>query len=138
MRKPFPGRYQLIAVIIRSNALLFLVEWSPPGVSYELSGRLCALSEALRVIKAIRDCTVPLFGREGHRPCHALAKVLSYPTLRWGIGSTTQKAPEPSKPSVALCPRVIGCSCPTARGLACVLPPENDTTEQDAFTVTDK
>lgn len=65
MKKAFLSRYQLIAVI-RSNALLFLVEWSPPGVSYKLSGQLCALSEALRVLKAIRDSTVRVFGGEGY------------------------------------------------------------------------
>lgn len=70
MKKALLGRYQLIAVI-RSNALLFLVEWSPLRVSYKLSGQLCALSEALRELKAIRDCTVRLFGGEGYRslPC---------------------------------------------------------------------
>lgn len=66
MRKAFLSRHQLIAVIIRSNALLFLVEWNPPGVSYELNGQLCALPEALGVIEVIRDCAVKLFGREGY------------------------------------------------------------------------
>lgn len=70
MKKALLSRYQLIAVI-RSNALLFLVEWSPPGVSYELSGQLCALLDALRVIKSIRESIVRLFGREGYwsLPC---------------------------------------------------------------------
>lgn len=74
MRKAFLGGHQLIALIIRSNALLFLVEWSPPGVSNELSGQLCALPEALRVIEVIKDCAVKLFGREGYWSLQCICK----------------------------------------------------------------